>query len=150
MPLNHGELLQVAEYHESEKYELHLDADPDVPRVATFLIYLSDVDGGGETVWPFNGVNGSLLQGPLPLPVDGAGDKQPMQPYCDHVSYLKAAPKKGRGILMYNLKRESSSVWSSVARTAVDEKALHGACPVQGKRGKVVMQQWMQHKPIHP
>jgi len=146
VPLSHGELLQVVEYREGDKYELHLDADPDVPRVATMILYLSDVDGGGETVWPHNLFNGSLQEGPLPKPTNGSETRQPMQPYCDHQSYLKVQPKKGRAVLMYNLKREA--VWGDIKQTMVNENSLHGACPVRGKRSKWVLQKWMQYKSL--
>ena len=45
VPLAHGEQLQFAEYRAGEKYEFHSDADPDVPRVATMILYLSDAEG---------------------------------------------------------------------------------------------------------
>ncbi|GER38785.1 2-oxoglutarate (2OG) and Fe(II)-dependent oxygenase superfamily protein [Striga asiatica] len=56
---NHGEGLQVLHYEEGQKYEPHYDYFLDEfntknggQRIATLLMYLSDVEEGGETVFP--------------------------------------------------------------------------------------------------
>ncbi len=35
------------------KYEFHYDSNVAVGRISTLLVYLNDVDNGGETVFPF-------------------------------------------------------------------------------------------------
>ena len=59
IPAQNGEGLQVLHYQVSEKYEPHWDYFHDTEnvknggqRVATMLMYLTDVEEGGETVFP--------------------------------------------------------------------------------------------------
>ncbi|MFS0820851.1 2OG-Fe(II) oxygenase [Bacillus sp. 1P02SD] len=64
-PVENGEGLQVLNYGIGEEYKSHFDyfppgkVDPEKggQRVGTFLIYLSDVLAGGETVFPKAGVS---------------------------------------------------------------------------------------------
>ena len=59
VPVDHGEAIQVLRYSDGQKYDPHFDYfhDPNNikrsgQRVATALLYLSDVEEGGETVFP--------------------------------------------------------------------------------------------------
>jgi prolyl 4-hydroxylase len=66
-PANYGEVLQVLNYQVGERYLPHYDYfPPEMPgskehlkyggqRVATLLLYLNDVEAGGETVFPLVG-----------------------------------------------------------------------------------------------
>lgn len=64
-PVENGEGLQVLNYDIGEEYKQHFDffppskVDPEKggQRVGTFLIYLNDVEAGGETVFPKAGIS---------------------------------------------------------------------------------------------
>ncbi|OMP01837.1 Prolyl 4-hydroxylase, alpha subunit [Corchorus olitorius] len=60
LPRSHYEDFNVLRYKLGQKYDAHLDAFPPEQygpqksqRVATFLVYLSDVEEGGETAFPY-------------------------------------------------------------------------------------------------
>lgn len=57
--LENGEAMQILHYEHGQKYEPHYDFFHDKAnlklgghRIATVLMYLSDVEKGGETVFP--------------------------------------------------------------------------------------------------
>ncbi|CAH2076577.1 unnamed protein product [Thlaspi arvense] len=60
IPVENGEALQVIHYGVGQKFEPHFDG---MQRIATFLMYLSDVEEGGETVFP--SAKGNISKGGL-------------------------------------------------------------------------------------
>ena len=136
IPKNHQEHTQVLRYGYQEKYLAHLDwFDPQLyqedqhtlrliehgkkNRLATVFWYLSDVEGGGHTVFPrFNGA---------PQPYD----------FGDCTKGLLVKPEKGKVIIFYSLLPDGTG----------DELSLHGACPV--KEGiKWAANKWVWNAPV--
>ncbi|KAK7406476.1 hypothetical protein VNO78_08103 [Psophocarpus tetragonolobus] len=123
IPRNHGEAFNILRYQVGQKYDSHYDAfdyTEYVPqksqRVASFLLYLTDVPEGGETVFPFeNGFN-----------MDGSFD------FKDCIG-LKVRPRMGDGLLFYSL----------LPNGTIDPTSLHGSCSVvQGE--KWVATKWIR------
>jgi len=137
VPKSHQELVQVLRYGEHEKYDAHHDYfDPrlyskdartlsmtsngKVNRMATVLWYLSDIDGGGETIFPqFGG-----------LTPPRRNDQ------CD--IGLKVKPKKGKVIMFYSLTPDGHG----------DKNSLHGSCPVEGIKNKWAANKWVWSAPM--
>uniref|UniRef100_A0A804P711 procollagen-proline 4-dioxygenase n=1 Tax=Zea mays TaxID=4577 RepID=A0A804P711_MAIZE len=121
-----AESLQVLRYETGQKYDAHFDYFHDRnnlklggQRVATVLMYLTDVNKGGETVFP--NAEGSHLQ-----------YKDETWSECSR-SGLAVKPKKGDALLFFNL---------HVNATA-DTGSLHGSCPV------IEGEKWSATKWIH-
>ncbi|XP_076936438.1 putative prolyl 4-hydroxylase 10 isoform X2 [Bidens hawaiensis] len=114
LPVEHGEGLQVLHYEVGQKYEPHYDYFQDEfntrnggQRMATVLMYLSDVEEGGETVFPSAKGNISAV------------------PWWDELSDcgkegLSVKPKMGDALLFWSMKPDAS----------LDSSSLHGGCPV--------------------
>lgn len=110
LPVTHGEAFNILRYEIGERYNSHYDAfNPSEygpqksQRVASFLLYLSDVKNGGETMFPFeNGLN-----------MDASYD------YKNCIG-LKVKPRQGDGLLFY----------STFPNGTIDQTSLHGSCPV--------------------
>ncbi|URD71960.1 P4Hc [Musa troglodytarum] len=127
IPVEHGEGLQVLHYEVGQKYEPHLDYFADEfntknggQRIATFLMYLSDVEEGGETVFPNAKVNSSSLPGYNELSDCGKAG-------------LALKPKMGDALLFWSMKPDAT----------MDPLSLHGACPVI-KGNKWSAPKWMR------
>jgi prolyl 4-hydroxylase len=119
VPVDHQEQVQVLRYGLNEKYDSHHDYfDPQLykndpgtrdlikdgrrNRFATVFWYLSDVEEGGETVFPrFNRRREMSMK-------DCSGG-------------LKVKPEKGKVIIFYSMTPNGK----------VDPYSLHGACPVE-------------------
>ena len=91
-----------------------------VNRMATVLWYLSDVQSGGETVFP------------------QAGGKPPPRSMAACDQGLKVAPKKGKVIMFYSLTPDGRG----------DKFSLHGACPVVGTDPKWAANKWVWSAPM--
>lgn len=111
LPKENGEALQVLKYEHGEKYEPHYDFFQDKVnsalgghRVATVLMYLSNVTKGGETVFP-NSPDHRVKD-------DTWSD-------CAKRS-VSVKPTKGDALLFFSLSTEA----------VTDTMSLHGSCPV--------------------
>ncbi|KNA21793.1 hypothetical protein SOVF_040140 [Spinacia oleracea] len=114
IPVDHGEGLQILHYEVGQKYEPHFDyflEDYSTvnggQRIATVLMYLSDVEEGGETVFPSAKGNISAV------------------PYWNELSKcgkegLSVKPNRGDALLFWSMKPDAS----------LDPLSLHGGCPV--------------------
>ncbi|OAY60930.1 probable prolyl 4-hydroxylase 10 [Manihot esculenta] len=114
IPVEQGEGLQVLHYEVGQKYEPHFDYFMDEfntknggQRIATVLMYLSDVEEGGETVFPSAKGNYSAVPWWNELSECGKGG-------------LSVKPKMGDALLFWSMKPDAS----------VDPSSLHGGCPV--------------------
>lgn len=114
IPTEHGEGLQILHYEVGQKYDAHYDYFVDEynikkggQRMATLLMYLSDVEEGGETVFPAAKGNFSSVPWWNELSECGRGG-------------LSVKPKMGDALLFWSMKPD----------TTLDPTSLHGACPV--------------------
>ncbi|OIW07595.1 hypothetical protein TanjilG_28408 [Lupinus angustifolius] len=126
LPIDNGESIQVLRYEHGQQYQPHVDFFDDKcnqqfggHRVATVLMYLSNVEKGGETVFP----NSELK---LSQPKDNTWSE------CAKTGYA-VKPKKGDALLFFSLHVNATT----------DTRSLHQSCPViKGKK-------WSATKWIH-
>ncbi|XP_020113301.1 probable prolyl 4-hydroxylase 7 [Ananas comosus] len=110
LPEENGERIQILRYKKGEKFDVHNDYFSFAVnlrqgnRIATVLMYLSDVEKGGETFFP--------KVGPLQKKDDSWS-------FCAS-TVLAVKPKKGDALLFFNLKPNGG----------IDEFSRHGSCPV--------------------
>uniref|UniRef100_J3N3S1 procollagen-proline 4-dioxygenase n=1 Tax=Oryza brachyantha TaxID=4533 RepID=J3N3S1_ORYBR len=114
IPVENGEGLQVLHYEVGQKYEPHFDYFHDEfntknggQRIATLLMYLSDVEEGGETVFPTSKANSSS------------------SPFYNELSEcakrgLSVKPKMGDALLFWSMRPDGS----------LDPSSLHGEVPI--------------------
>ncbi|KAI7730837.1 hypothetical protein M8C21_026172 [Ambrosia artemisiifolia] len=126
IPVEHGEGLQVLHYEEGQKYEPHFDYFLDEfntknggQRIATVLMYLSDVEEGGETVFP--AAEGDFRSKP------GWNNSSECAKKGLHVK-----PKMGDALLFWSMRPDAT----------LDPSSLHGGCPVI-KGNKWSSTKWM-------
>ena len=129
LPVENGEAIQVLRYQDGEKYEPHFDYFHDKNnqalgghRIATVLMYLSNVGKGGETVFPSS-------QEPHVRDFDIKDDSWSA---CGKTG-VAVKPRKGDALLFFSL--HPSAV--------PDEKSLHTGCPV------IEGEKWSATKWIH-
>ncbi|CAI0472080.1 unnamed protein product [Linum tenue] len=122
IPRSHGEAFNVLRYEIGQKYDSHYDAfnpaeygPQQSQRIASFLLYLTNVEEGGETMFPYE---------------DGL--KVPGYDYKQCVG-LKVKPRQGDGLLFYSV----------LPNGTIDKMSLHGSCPVI-KGEKWVATKWIR------
>ncbi|GER30953.1 prolyl 4-hydroxylase alpha subunit [Striga asiatica] len=123
IPRSHGEPYNILRYEIGQRYQSHYDAfnpaeygPQKSQRVASFLLYLSDVEEGGETMFPFENWQN----------MDGNYD------FTQCIG-LKVKPRTGDGLLFYSL----------FPNGTIDPTSLHGSCPVI-KGEKWVATKWIR------
>ncbi|OIW17284.1 hypothetical protein TanjilG_22396 [Lupinus angustifolius] len=126
LPYENGEDMQILHYEDGQKYEPHFDYLLDKfnqqfggHRIATVLMYLSNVKKGGETVFPNSDPT-------LSQPKDESWSE------CAKMGYA-VKPKKGDALLFFNL----------LPNATIDTRSLHGSCPV------IEGEKWSATKWIH-
>ncbi|KAJ7564828.1 hypothetical protein O6H91_02G035500 [Diphasiastrum complanatum] len=125
VPRTHGEAFNVLRYELGQKYNCHYDYfDPieygpqKSQRMASFLLYLSDVEEGGETMFPYE-------------------DYKNMNVHYDFKQCigLKVKPRQGDALLFYSM----------FPNGTFDRTSLHGSCPVL-KGEKWVATKWIRNR----
>ncbi|KAK9272241.1 hypothetical protein L1049_002612 [Liquidambar formosana] len=126
LPEENGESIQILHYENGQKYEPHFDFFHDKAnqelgghRVATVLMYLSDVERGGETVFP-------NAEEKMSQPKDDNWSD------CAKNGYA-VKPMKGDALLFFSLHPDATT----------DSDSLHGSCPV------IEGEKWSATKWIH-
>jgi prolyl 4-hydroxylase len=152
VPVDHGEGIQILRYERGQKYDPHFDYftdDENVKhggqRVATVLMYLSDVERGGETVFPRGERVGKEYEAAFKSgsrsSANDAKDAAALRererfPSACAAGKLHVAPRKGSALLF----------WSVDPTGHDDPKSLHGGCAVD--RGeKWTATKWLRHGP---
>ncbi|KAK7273100.1 hypothetical protein RIF29_14146 [Crotalaria pallida] len=125
-PIENGEPIQVLHYENGQKYDPHFDFFRDKinlqvggHRIATVLMYLSNVEKGGETVFPNSDSR-------LSQPKDESWSE------CAKMGYA-VKPEKGDALLFFSLHQNATT----------DTRSLHGSCPV------IEGEKWSATKWIH-
>uniref|UniRef100_A0A7S1X534 procollagen-proline 4-dioxygenase n=1 Tax=Tetraselmis chuii TaxID=63592 RepID=A0A7S1X534_9CHLO len=131
IPLPHQEDMQVLKYVDGQKYGAHYDSLVDgSPRIATVLMYLSDVEEGGETAFPKAFAKDKYFD----PAVQGAGSWSA----CAR-EYVAARPKKGDALLFYSLNPDLRQ----------DQFSFHTGCPViAGTKWSATA--WIHTEPFRP
>lgn len=132
IPWPHGEAWNVLAYENGAHYDAHYDSfDPKTfghqatQRVATVLVYLTDVDAGGETCFPLEGEGGV------------ARKSAPGFDYKQCAGLVVGPPRAGDALLFY----------STFVNGTLDDASLHGGCAVT--RGqKVVATKWLRNNQV--
>ncbi|GMY13538.1 probable prolyl 4-hydroxylase 7 [Fagus crenata] len=126
LPVENGENIQILHYEHGEKYESHFDFFHDKAnqelgghRIATVLMYLSDVEKGGETIFPNS-------ESRITQPKDNDLSD------CAKNGYA-VKPRKGDALLFFSLHPDATT----------DARSLHGSCPV------IEGEKWSATKWIH-
>jgi prolyl 4-hydroxylase len=138
VPMDHAEDMQVLHYGYKQHYHAHHDFfDPNMypteeykkgrNRMITVFMYLSDVEEGGETNFPY-----------------ATGDKY-LKSYDKCEMGLKVKPKLGDCVIFYSMKAESHRT-EAYKKTELDHNSLHAGCDVL-KGDKWSANYWIRNVP---
>lgn len=129
LPKENGEDTQVLKYKHGQKYDPHFDFFQDKVnivrgghRTATVIMYLSDVGGGGETVFPSAEVDSRRRINTKDDTLSDCAKKG-----------VAVKPKKGDALLFFSL----------TPGAMTDSHSLHAGCPV------IEGEKWLATKWIH-
>ena len=134
IPEENMEDMQVLKYENGEKYGDHWDVFDErtlnekdgYQRIATVLMYLSDVELGGETAFPSSTAWVNPAQAWADPPYTKCADK-----------VVSVRPHKGDALLFFSLDPEDK----------LDTKSLHAGCPVlRGTKWSAT--KWIHVKPF--
>ena len=131
------EPIQIVRYKSGEKYSYHTDFtnppgfSPNTNRLLTLLVFLTDVENGGETHFPLADNNASE-----------SGFK-PTDSFCDLTQGVSVAPKMGDALLWYNMQPANQGV----TLLSKETRALHAGCAVHSGT-KMAANFWFQNR--HP
>lgn len=130
LPLANQEDTQVLRYVDGQNYKAHYDSSDtfDSPRLATVLLYLSDVEEGGETAFPL----GSEWVNPIIAERSG--------PFSDCAKgHVAMKPHKGDALLFF----------SATPAGDKDPASLHTGCPtIRGVKWTATV--WIRASPYRP
>ncbi|XP_006822416.1 transmembrane prolyl 4-hydroxylase-like, partial [Saccoglossus kowalevskii] len=146
--------IQVVKYGIGGHYNAHIDSGVDtgednsltcchlklarncrICRYVTFMVYLNDVEKGGETAFPV--ANNSTYD----VEALRHGKKLNLNKYCNK-SNLMIKPKKGKAVIWYNHFINEQTGWFG----HTDQLTWHGGCPVV-KGTKWILNRWINATP---
>lgn len=129
IPQGNGEAWNILNYRYSQHYDSHMDSfDPKEygpqpsQRIATVIVYLSDVEGGGQTVFKREGSK-------------NANKAITNWTSCDVDGGLVYQPRMGDAVLFWSVRPDGE----------IDPHSLHGSCPVT-KGDKWIAVKWIRSK----
>jgi len=132
LPPVHSEDIQVLKYMDGQKYSAHYDSKQvsGSRRMITVLMYLSDVEEGGETAFP----KAAAQEKYLDPATQGAG---PWSACAE--GHVATRPKKGDALLFYSLNPDLKQ----------DMFSFHTGCPViAGTKWSATA--WIHTEPFRP
>lgn len=142
VPEEDTEALQIGRYNVSNKYEMHLDTDPEhgVGRPTTLIVYLSDVAKGGETLFPKGRADCNAVW----HKDESTGKRVYGAQMCcetperDAPETVRVPAKRGRAVLFYSHHPDGR----------VNQDSQHIGCPViEGT--KWIAQRWFRFEPYN-
>ncbi|KAL3639014.1 putative prolyl 4-hydroxylase 3 [Castilleja foliolosa] len=142
IPVENGEHLQILHYEKGQKFDPHYDYFTDEfhlknggQRVATVLMYLSDVEKGGNTIFP-NAKKGDISS------VRGRKCAKRGVSGKSNISSVRGRKCAKRGVSVKPKMGDALLFWSVRPDGTKDPSSLHGARPVL-KGNKWSCTKWM-------